>query len=232
MYFRPFPILTIIAVPALAILCWLGTWQAGRAGWKAGEISAFSDRAHAPPMALEAACAQGLATQQIITEPWTNGPELRVFGHQTSGAAGWQIFQAGKLCGDVRLVQTGFEPIEIGGGMPPGVTSGKTDRFILAPWPEPPFMAAPNAPERNEWQWFDAPEMAKAVNQVALKADFIVLPLEGMPDCLTRTPPETHVGYAVTWFGMAIAFAVIYGLMHARAGRLRFGRKKDGKASQ
>ena len=45
MYFRPYPILTIIAVPALAALVALGVWQSQRAGWKAGEIAKIG-RAH------------------------------------------------------------------------------------------------------------------------------------------------------------------------------------------
>ena len=72
--------------------------------------------------------------------------------------------------------------------------------------------------------------MAKALGQPGLDSAFLVIPLEGMPDYVVRTPPETHIGYAVTWFGIAIAFAVIYGLMHARAGRLRFGRAPVTKA--
>jgi surfeit locus 1 family protein len=51
-----------------------------------------------------------------------------------------------------------------------------------------------------------------------------------LPDKLTRTPPVTHYGYAVTWFGMAIAFLVIYAAFHARAGRLRFGKGPDSQA--
>ena len=85
-------------------------------------------------------------------------------------------------------------------------------------------MAAPNVPERNEWSWFDAPAIIKALGLPRLDTRYVLAPLEGIPDYLVRTPPETHIGYAVTWFGMAIAFAVIYGLMHKRAGRLRFRR--------
>jgi surfeit locus 1 family protein len=125
------------------------------------------------------------------------------------------------------LVESGFDALAIGG--PGGVSPKpagpeiKPERFIVTPWPEKPFMAAANAPERNEWSWFEAAAMATALGQPGLDTRFIIVPLEGMPDYVIRTPPETHIGYAVTWFGMAIAFAVIYGLMHARAGRLRFG---------
>jgi cytochrome oxidase assembly protein ShyY1 len=48
---------------------------------------------------------------------------------------------------------------------------------------------------------------------------------KGLPEHLARTPPATHYGYAITWFGMAIVFVVIYAVFHARAGRLRFGKR-------
>lgn len=49
MYFRPFPILTIIAVPALAALIALGVWQVQRASWKADLIVQFEQAAKAEP---------------------------------------------------------------------------------------------------------------------------------------------------------------------------------------
>lgn len=236
MYFRPFPVLTIIAIPALATLIWLGVWQVERVGEKSSEIAAFERHMSAPPLTLEQACAEGLAANQIILPPSASGAELRMFGHSTSGDPGWRHFQAADICGKPVLVETGFDALAIGG---PGGVSPKPpapeiapDRFIVTPWPDQPFMAGPNTPERNEWSWFDAPAIARAIDRPELDPDFLVIPLKGMPDYVVRTPPETHIGYAVTWFGMAIAFALIYALMHARAGRLRFGKPRTDKAGE
>ena len=152
-----------------------------------------------------------------------------MFGHNAAAVAGWREFQATNLsCGAV-LTQTGFEALQISSAPPVEKVVTPPIRYIVEPWPEKSFMAAENAPARNEWHWFDAPLMAASLDAAPLNAAFILTPLEGTPDFLTRTPPETHIGYAVTWFGMAIAFLVIYGLFHARAGRLRFGK---GKAAE
>ena len=236
MHFRPFPVLTLIAIPVLAALVWLGVWQWGRSGEKAEQIAAFERHMQEAPLSLQQACSEGLAAGQIIMPPTASGPELRVFGHRSSGDPGWKHFQAAAICGKPVLVETGFDALASGG---PGGVSPKPaapeiapERFIVSPWPEKPFMAAANAAERNEWSWFEAPAMATALGQAELDTRFVVAPLEGLPDYVVRTPPETHIGYAVTWFGMAIAFALIYGLMHARAGRLRFRKAPDGKASQ
>ena len=59
MYFRPFPILTIIAIPAFAALIALGVWQSQRASWKANLITQFEQAAKAQPQSPEAVlCAQ------------------------------------------------------------------------------------------------------------------------------------------------------------------------------
>lgn len=236
MHFRPFPVLTVIAIPALAALVWLGVWQWGRSGEKAEQIAAFERHMQEAPLSLDQACAAGLAAGQIIQPPTASGPVLRVFGHRSSGDPGWKHFQAADLCGKPVLVETGFEALAIGG--PSGVSPKPAEpvvaaeRFIVSPWPEKPFMAAANAADRNEWSWFETPAMATALGQPGLDSRFVVAPLEGLPDYVVRTPPETHIGYAVTWFGMAIAFAVIYGLMHARAGRLRFGKAQGDRAER
>jgi surfeit locus 1 family protein len=228
MHLRPFPLMTAFAIPALLLLLWLGVWQAQRAGWKAAEVASFADRLETPPMPIEAVCAAGLAEQQILTNPPATGAPIRLFGTRASGKPGWRLFQTSAICGRLVLVQTGFEELVIGGpgGVSPAPPPPWPDRYIVAPWPEKPFMPGANAPERNEWHWMDHSAISTSLSQQQLDARFVVLPLEGMPDFLVRTPPETHIGYSVTWFGMAIAFAVIYGLFHMRAGRLRFGKAR------
>jgi surfeit locus 1 family protein len=228
MYFRPLPILTLFAVPILVALVALGVWQAQRAGWKANLIRDFEQAAQAAPLTLDATCAAGLAEGQVIAPPAPGGPALRMFGNDAGGSPGWREFQVAELCGRSVLVESGFEKLAIGGPggqLPEGASARPAiDRFIIEPWPEKSAMAPNNAPERNEWHWFDAVAMGKAIASPNLDTAFIVTPYAGMPAFLSRTPAETHIGYAVTWFGMAAAFLVIYAVFHARAGRLRFGR--------
>jgi surfeit locus 1 family protein len=230
MMFRPFPILTLIAVPALIALVWLGVWQVQRAEWKAGLIKSFEAAAAAEPASLDDAfCRQGGPRPDAVVKlEDTRGLQLRVFGHNAKGNAGWRQFQAvHPVCfsstGGV-LAETGFEPIKIGDlpATAPATPAEFAGKYIVAPWPEKPMMAAENAPDRNEWHWFDGPAMSAFLGAGPVAEHYILAKLDGMPDHLVRTPPSGHIGYAVTWFGMAIAFLVIYALFHARAGRLRF----------
>lgn len=228
MYFRPLPVLTLFAVPILVALVALGVWQAQRAGWKAELIRDFEQAAQAAPLTLDAACAAGLADGQVIVPPSASGTALRLFGNDAGGSPGWRLFQVAILCGKPVLMEAGFEKLVIGGPggqLPEGASARPViDRYIVEPWPEKSAMAPDNAPGRNEWHWFDAAAMGQAIAAPELDARFIVTPYAGMPSFLSRTPAETHIGYAVTWFGMAAAFLVIYAVFHARAGRLRFGR--------
>jgi surfeit locus 1 family protein len=251
MHFRPLPVLTVLAIPALAALLWLGAWQAGRAQWKAGLIEDYERAAaSAPQPADTAVCAfaegkqgreelyrpiDGASVSELLGGWPPEGAALRMFGQDAAGNTGWRHFviadpppclaEQGKL-----LVEGPFEPFVPGepsrapapGPMPP--------RYIAALWPAKPMFAAANSPETNDWHWFDAPEMAKAFG-VPRVNDHIYLAVmsETMPVHLTRTPPATHIGYSVTWYGMAIALVVIYALFHARAGRLRFGKRDSAQ---
>ena len=60
MYFRPYPLLTIIAIPALVVLVMLGVWQSQRAGWKSQEVVAFEQRMQAPPQSIVGAILRGM----------------------------------------------------------------------------------------------------------------------------------------------------------------------------
>jgi surfeit locus 1 family protein len=42
----------------------------------------------------------------------------------------------------------------------------------------------------------------------------------GLPPGLAAMPPSRHVGYALTWFGLALTLIAVYLAFHHRAGRL------------
>jgi surfeit locus 1 family protein len=261
MHFRPYPVLTLIAIPALALLIGLGVWQLQRAEWKAGLITDHQSAAATRPVAIEQAlCRNGavansrrvlsgesvlrLLHQAVRTGDVTaaSPKSLRVFGANRDGEAGWNMMTpvtvecvAGPI--DPILFEFGFEPMPGGPSYeqapvePAGpefvrVLDPDGPRFYLAPVPSKGAFAPSNNAAANEWHWFDLPAMATALSVPRLNSQYLIREFsDRLPENLARTPPETHIGYAVTWFGMAIAFLVIYALFHARAGRLRFGKR-------
>jgi surfeit locus 1 family protein len=234
MHFRPFPVLTLLAIPALALLISLGVWQLPRAEWKKTQIEKFEVALKAAPLTLNGAvCGEDAAAGRVVSARDVDQHidllhSIRMFGQSPNGQAGWRLFSAASpsACSDtgVVLAELGFEPMmqQMSPAEPP---AGKRD-YLLTAWPPRGMFTLDNDAADNDWHWFDAAALAAylGVPKVDDRFYLAVLP-DALPANLARTPPETHYGYAITWFGMAIVFVVIYAVFHARAGRLRFGKR-------
>ncbi len=232
MTFRPYPVLTLLALPALAFLIWLGSWQLDRRAWKAELIAAFEASTEAPAVGLEATlCGGAPATgRRVAMETVFPGEgAVKVYGTGPDGAPGWRIFAPVLVpsCDDATLIlaETAFEPLETAmrGGDGRAAAGSLVDALRFeTPAPRGPF-TPPDDPEAGEFYAFDAAAMGQALGfgAVDVNADWWLAADDGaLPAYLTQTPPERHVGYAVTWFLMAVALVAIYLLFHLRAGRL------------
>jgi len=240
MRFRPLPILTLIAIPALAAMIWMGDFEVKRAYWKAGLIADYEKMAAAPAQSLsELLCGPTLAPADIIGRPVraadvemnlkstaAKAEPVRMFGHSDKGDAGWRLLEAAAPPQCIAkegalLVETGFETLNhtktiyASSGDPP-------QRYTVQSWPNKSMFAPKNYVADDDWHWFDAPAIAKALGAQKLNADYYLTVVTGLPDEYVAMPPARHWGYAITWFGMAAAFVVIYAVFHARAGRLSF----------
>jgi surfeit locus 1 family protein len=78
------------------------------------------------------------------------------------------------------------------------------------------FVTPHNQPQQNLWYWRDIPAMAAALHAERPAPAVLMLerptPPSGWP---TPVPlpgdiPNNHLGYAVTWFGLAAALAGVY----------------------
>lgn len=78
------------------------------------------------------------------------------------------------------------------------------------------FMPA-NEPSRNVWFAYDIPQMATALGQPTLAPFYLEAALD--PAAPPNAPlggqtrfqlPDNHLGYALTWYALAIALAVIF----------------------
>ena len=124
---------------------------------------------------------------------------------------------------DWRTVREPFSPRPIGlKGAP------------VRPRPPPWTAAKPNAAE-HAWFAVDLPAMAQAAGAPPSTDYYLAPPYVGPSGALApnpyvdpRTadplPPERHLGYALTWWGLAGALIAVYAAFHIRAGRLAFGR--------
>jgi len=218
---RRFPwILTACAAAALALLLTLGTWQLQRLGWKTGLITAAEAAADAPPAPL----AEVLATP---------APEFRRVIVDCPGLA------AAPTVG-LRSIQDGNAGVRRLALCPlPGAPPILVDLgFVAQDAPPPPLTPPAPGPVRVEgvlrdggrpgpmtpppadglFYGRDATAMAAAlghtgqVQPLTLFATSSVRP--DWPALQPSAPPpafaNNHLGYALTWYGLALVLTGFY----------------------
>ncbi len=207
----------------IAILIWLGVWQIQRLHWKEGLLAELAAKAGAEPVDL--ATAEEIAGQG-------NAEFLKVrfratYQHDASmkmlstyeGGQGWTIITP--------AISADGHAVIIDRGRLPGQWLDSFDKpdgeqditGIVRPYAHGRAYFDPgNDPKANLWYWWDVPAMLAAANLPAeLKpAPFVVQLLPGAATAEFPKPPEpkanlsnNHLGYAITWFGLAIALAVV-----------------------
>lgn len=235
MAFRPLPLLTLASLLALALLISLGVWQLRRADEKGALIAEYEAAAAARPsddLYTPYCEAPTDAPVRSALMPGTiEGAEVRFFGARDDGAPGWRLLRLtpepdcsctpspGAPCLDpVRrlVVEAGFETLD-------GERSGPPAVVLIASPPEIGIFTPANDLERGQFYRFDVAELAPAfgVPVEALSPDWRLAPLPpGLPPGLEQMPPSRHVGYALTWFGLALPLIAVYLAFHRRVGRL------------
>lgn len=226
-----FPGLATLA--ALAILVALGTWQLQRHAWKQDLIDKVAARAYGAPAALPAegewpgwsAPAQDYRRVRI-TGRFLHEHEVAVHGLM-SGAQRGQPVQGYYLLTPLRLpdgaaviVNRGFVPTELRdpARRPGSDPSGEVTLTGLLRAPETRGWFVPaNEPYRNAWFVRDVDEIARAKGLVRV-APFLV-DADAAPNPggwpkggQTRLAiPNDHLHYALTWYGLALTLACVFG---------------------
>jgi surfeit locus 1 family protein len=216
MRFRPLPILTLAALFSIALLVSLGNWQ-----WQR-----YQEK-------LKAKDA-GIQRVTLVSFEPVKGQIQLVYG-LANGQPVWRIFAPVNSDGAYTFIDVGAVP----GLEPPDYKTIKEPFDGAAALrgtpvtPHRPSLFAPKAdPARHVWYAIDLPAMVKAVGGKAGPAYYVAAPYIGpdgsttpnpyaAPNAGDPLPPERHMGYAITWWGLAAALAGVYVVYHLKAGRLR-----------
>ncbi|WP_421857558.1 SURF1 family protein [Oceanicaulis sp.] len=228
--FRPYPILTALMLPALALLLWLGSWQLDRRAWKVELLAQYAATADAPPISLSEGVCEGLAeTGRRVIAPRMDASAaiVRVSGRNVQGAPGWRLFSAVAACDGTEhvLVETGFEALQTATRADDGAVPAQPEALSLrfeTPLGTGGFTPPPDVAS-NMFYAFDAVGMASVlgIEADALNTQYWLALSTGEPPAyLTQTPPERHLAYAITWFAMTLALLAVYFAYHIQAGRL------------
>lgn len=231
--FRPLLLPGIATLALFAILVALGSWQLQRRTWKQDLIGRIEARAYGAPAELppESEWSDWLAQAQEyrrvrVIGRFLHEHEVPVHGLM-SGARRGQPVQGYYLLTPLRLpdgaiviVNRGFVPSELRDPArrtdpdPKGEVT--LTGLMRAPETRGWFVPA-NEPARNAWFVRDVAEIARAKG-LARVAPFIV-EAEASPSPggwprggQTRLAiPNHHLQYALTWYGLALTLAAVFG---------------------
>jgi surfeit locus 1 family protein len=237
--------LTLFAAAALAVLLALGTWQVERLAWKEALIARVDARVHAEPVDLPPSSSwPSLDPEAIeylpvrITGTFDHARELYVFIALSSpkgpaGGQGWFVLTPLILSdGSAVLVNRGFVPD--GRKDPASRVEGQvagpvTITGLLRPAEQRNWLSPADNPEKNVWFVRDPDTMARAAGlDPAKTAPFTVDAFAGQaPGGLPQGGetiiafPNNHLGYAITWYGLAAALVAVYAVV--LRGRMKRG---------
>ena len=218
---------SIAAICAFAVLVGLGTWQVERKAWKDALIATVSQRFSAPPAALPAPAdwarldpASDEFRRVRFTAELLNDKEALVFttGSSLRGDAGpgYWVFTPARVLEHVVMVNRGFVPEDRKdpATRPQSRIAGSVEIVGVMRWPEQPGLFTPAAdPARNLWFARDSAAIAQAKG-LGLVAPFYVEQEAppapgGLPQAGALQPslPNNHLGYAITWYGLALVLA-------------------------
>jgi surfeit locus 1 family protein len=222
----------LAALVALAILIGLGTWQLQRKAWKEDLIAQIETRAYGEPGAIvpETDWPAWRADQDEFRKVRVTGTFLHQFEAPVYGLArgerqgapiqGYYLITPLKLgTGAIVMVNRGFVPTDLRdpGTRPESQPSSEVTVTGLVRAPETRNSFTPNDdPARNQWFARDPQAMAAARNLERV-APFLIdadaSPNSGGWPRGGQTPltlPNSHLQYAVTWFGIALTLIGVF----------------------
>jgi len=224
--------LTLAALAGFAVLIGLGTWQVQRLHWKEGLIAERTAATSASPAALPRAleAARPLEFHRVeVKGVFLHDREVPVHGiERRSGGAGYLILTPLRLeDGAVVFVERGCVPTEKREAAaraqdnPPGEVSVE-GLLRLAPAEKPGWFLPANDPGRREWFWIELPALARASGVPEALPFYVEAGSAPNPGGLPKGGqantdlPNDHLQYAITWYALAAALAVIYLLLLRR----------------
>jgi surfeit locus 1 family protein len=214
----------------------LGAWQVERLHWKNGLIAA-REAALAAPVASPPATPTAALDLEFhpITIEGTFLYDNETYKHAIGpkGELGFDVMTPLRNgTGRIVLVDRGFVPVDRralssrAAGNPAATT--RVQGFIRSPPATKPGWFIPdNKPQAGEWFWLDLPALAATQSLPDMMPFYYIQagpapnrggwPKGSSPD--PKDLPNNHLQYAITWFSLALAAAVIYVLSQRRSSR-------------
>lgn len=222
----------VLSVVGVAVLVSLGTWQLSRKAWKDGLVAGVEAGIRSPPRPIGAAMgadrdAPAGAEYLPVTARgrFDHARELHVFTHidKPKGAVGgvgyWIVTPFALADGGTVLVNRGFVPIDRKdpATRAAGRVEGEVEIRGLTRRPEPRlWFDNPDDTVRNIWYVRDPAVMGRHLG-IRVATGLLVDQTAPVPPGGLPQPGETrlsfkndHLGYALTWYGLALALIGVF----------------------
>jgi surfeit locus 1 family protein len=205
-----------MATAMLLVLLGLGTWQVRRLHWKEGILAQIARAEAAPAKPLQA-----------NPEPYTKVQVTGRLRNDLAASFGADVRDtpAGTVLGTqliVPLVRDNGETILVDRGWVPNLQSTMppkgdvTMEGYVHPGDTQGMFSATDSPATREFYTLDPSAIGAALGLHNV-APFILIamgptPPNGYPDPAKHLPrpPNNHLSYAITWYGLAAALVVIF----------------------
>ncbi len=219
---------SLVALPIIALLVALGTWQLQRLAWKEDIIATMDARLAQAPVPLAEALTRPPAEREwqrvMATGTYLHDRQVAMYRMSVDGEPGYLILTPLRLAdGRTILVNRGFVPPglvepELRPGSEPdgevwvvGVLRGGETQLTFT---------NDNDPATGAWYWYDLPALGTAMGTDLLpgvihadRDPAATWPVGGQA---IFSPRNDHLQYALTWYGLAGVALVIYVLLLAK----------------
>ena len=214
----------VFAVLGFLLLLALGIWQVQRLAWKEGLIAAIDASIAGPAITLQQARQLpniDYAKVRLDGEFRNDAPILMIA--TADGGPAWSVIRAFALGdGTVLMVDTGKLRDQAPPQPPAGAIS--LEALVRLHAGRQGMFDPDNKADGSEWYWWDLPAMARRLGATEQAFTLQLLPGQPGTEGLIVEPPKAnlhnnHLGYAITWFGLAATLVVMAGLFLLRLRR-------------
>jgi len=220
---RLLPLLLTAAI-GVSILCGLGIWQVYRLDEKTKMIAALEERMQSEPITLAAALEKqskgdDIEYLKVATDGRSDHAHALSKISTYNGKPGWQIIVPfTSTDGIFVLVDAGASPDKQVATVP--ANNEKITGVVRVHHKGRGYFDNDNDEASNTWYWWDLPAMQAAAGAPA-EAKIAPFVLQKLPEGENQTGPfaqkpavelsNNHLGYAITWFGLAAALLAVTG---------------------
>ena len=206
-----FPV--IVGIGGFCLLASLGAWQLQRLAWKEGILAEIESKIAADPVSLPAApIAERDKYLPVIVKGDFDGADVAVLVSLPRVGPAYRLVASFETVDGRRiLVDRGAVPVA---NRSNAMSAASVTVLGNLHWPDEVDRWTPQ-PDREAGVWYgrDVAAMAQELRTepvlvVAREATSNVPPATPLP-VTTEGIPNSHLGYAVQWFGLAVVWAVM-----------------------